>query len=107
MDQTLVFNLNQQCINGIRSAGATTQLILVEGNAYTGAYTWVSSGNAASLINLVDPNDNIAYGNASLPSDLLTYISANNPPSLIIILRSIHKKIKTKRSHHYFPFHTT
>jgi len=62
MDQTLVFNLNQQCINGIRSAGATTQLILVEGNAYTGAYTWVSSGNAASLINLVDPNDNIAYG---------------------------------------------
>ncbi|KAL7276380.1 hypothetical protein RUND412_000617 [Rhizina undulata] len=61
MDQTLVFNLNQACINGIRAAGATSQLILVEGNSYTGAWTWVSSGNAASLIDLVDPNDNFAY----------------------------------------------
>ncbi|RPB03390.1 glycoside hydrolase, partial [Choiromyces venosus 120613-1] len=61
MDQTLVFNLNQACINGIRAAGATSQLILVEGNSYTGAWTWVSCGNADSLINLQDPNDNIAY----------------------------------------------
>lgn len=43
MDQTLVFNLNQACINGIRAAGATSQLILVEGNSYTGAWTWYSS----------------------------------------------------------------
>ncbi|KAI5776409.1 glycoside hydrolase superfamily [Geopyxis carbonaria] len=61
MDQTLVFNLNQACINGIRAAGATSQLILVEGNSYTGAWTWVSSGNAASLINLKDPNNNMAF----------------------------------------------
>ncbi|KAA8906644.1 endoglucanase [Sphaerosporella brunnea] len=61
MDQTLVFNLNQACINGIRAAGATNQLILIEGNSYTGAWTWVSSGNAASLINLTDPNNNLAY----------------------------------------------
>ncbi|KAI5807818.1 glycoside hydrolase superfamily [Peziza echinospora] len=61
MDQQLVFNLNQACINGIRAAGATTQLILIEGNSYTGAWTWVSSGNAASLVNLQDPNNNIAY----------------------------------------------
>lgn len=61
MDQTLVFNLNQKCITGIRAAGATSQMILVEGNAYTGAWTWVSSGNAASLVNLVDPNNNIVY----------------------------------------------
>jgi endoglucanase len=40
MDQTLVFNLNQACINGIRAAGATSQLILVEGNSWTGAWTW-------------------------------------------------------------------
>lgn len=46
MDQNLVFNLNQACINGIRSAGATSQLILVEGNSYTGAWTWF----AASLM---------------------------------------------------------
>ncbi|KAH8152685.1 uncharacterized protein LAJ45_03526 [Morchella importuna] len=61
MDQTLVFNLNQACINGIRAAGATSQLILIEGNSYTGAWTWVSSGNAASLLSLTDPNNNIAY----------------------------------------------
>jgi endoglucanase len=40
MEQTLVFNLNQAAINGIRAAGATTQLILVEGNSYSGAWTW-------------------------------------------------------------------
>lgn len=62
MDQSLVFDLNQAAINGIRAAGATKQLILIEGNSYTGAWTWVSSGNADSLIDLVDPNDNIAYG---------------------------------------------
>lgn len=48
MDQTLVFNLNQACINGVRAAGATSQLILVEGNSYTGAWTWF----AASLMNI-------------------------------------------------------
>ncbi|CCX05395.1 Similar to Probable endo-beta-1,4-glucanase B; acc. no. Q96WQ8 [Pyronema omphalodes CBS 100304] len=61
MDQQLVFDLNQACINGIRAAGAKSQLILVEGNSWTGAWTWVSSGNAASLINLKDPNNNMAY----------------------------------------------
>lgn len=61
MPQELVFDLNQKCINAIRAAGATDQLILVEGNSWTGAWTWISSGNAASLINLIDPNNNIAY----------------------------------------------
>jgi len=62
MDQTLVFDLNQACIKGIRAAGATSQLILVEGNSWTGAWSWVSSGNADSMIHLEDPNDNIAFG---------------------------------------------
>jgi endoglucanase len=35
MDQTLVLNLNQAAINGIRAAGATSQYIFVEGNSYT------------------------------------------------------------------------
>ncbi|PWW80129.1 Glycoside Hydrolase Family 5 protein [Tuber magnatum] len=61
MDQTLVFELNQACIDGIRAAGATSQLILVEGNSWTGAWSWVSSGNAPSMVELQDPNDNIAY----------------------------------------------
>lgn len=41
MDNTLVANLNQAAINGIRAAGATSQYIFVEGNSYTGAWTWV------------------------------------------------------------------
>jgi len=35
MDQTLVLNLNQAAIDGIRGAGATSQWIFVEGNSYT------------------------------------------------------------------------
>ncbi|KAK3329869.1 putative cellulase precursor [Apodospora peruviana] len=61
MDQTLVFNLNQAAINGIRAAGATSQYIFVEGNSWSGAWTWVSSGNAASLVNLKDPQNKIIY----------------------------------------------
>ncbi|KAI9817430.1 MAG: hypothetical protein M1827_001040 [Pycnora praestabilis] len=61
MPNTLVFSLNQAAITGIRSSGATTQTILVEGNAYTGAWTWVSSGNGATLGALTDPNDNLVY----------------------------------------------
>lgn len=61
MDQTLVFNLNQAAINGIREAGATTQYITPEGNSWTGAWTWVSSGNAASLGALTDPQNKIIY----------------------------------------------
>lgn len=41
MDDALVAKLNQAAINGIRAAGATSQYIFVEGNPYTGAWTWV------------------------------------------------------------------
>lgn len=61
MDQQLVFDLNQAAIDGIRASGATSQWITPEGNSWTGAWTWVSSGNAASLINLVDPSDKMIY----------------------------------------------
>ncbi|KAF2840659.1 glycoside hydrolase family 5 protein [Patellaria atrata CBS 101060] len=61
MDQQLVFDLNQAAINGIRAAGALTQYITPEGNSWTGAWTWVSSGNGASLINLKDPADMLIY----------------------------------------------
>ncbi|KAK3317439.1 glycoside hydrolase superfamily [Cercophora scortea] len=61
MDQNLVFKLNQAAIDGIRAAGATTQTIFVEGNSYSGAWTWTSSGNGASLLNLKDPSDKIIY----------------------------------------------
>ncbi|KAL4804787.1 glycoside hydrolase superfamily [Aspergillus unguis] len=59
MDQTLVLNLNQAAINGIRAAGATKQYIFVEGNAYTGAWTWTD--NNSNLKDLTDPQNKIVY----------------------------------------------
>lgn len=61
MDQQLVFNLNQAGIDGIRQAGATSQWITPEGNSWSGAWTWVSSGNAASLGQLKDPQNKLIY----------------------------------------------
>ncbi|KAJ7019920.1 endoglucanase [Mycena alexandri] len=54
------FALNQAAVNGIRASGATSQLILVEGLAWTGAWTWVSSGNSAVFGAIKDPNNNTA-----------------------------------------------
>jgi endoglucanase len=59
MDQTLVLNLNQAAINGIRAAGATTQYIFVEGNAWTGAWSWTNNND--NLSGLTDPQDKIVY----------------------------------------------
>lgn len=59
MDQTLVLNLNQAAINGIRAAGATSQYIFVEGNSYTGAWTWTSVNT--NLAALTDPQNKIIY----------------------------------------------
>jgi endoglucanase len=61
MPQSLVFDLNQAAIDGIRAAGATTQYITPEGNSWTGAWTWTSSGNGASLVDLKDPEDKLIY----------------------------------------------
>lgn len=41
MDNSLVAQLNQAAIDGIRDAGATSQYIFVEGNSWSGAWTWV------------------------------------------------------------------
>lgn len=61
MNNTLVYQLNQAAINGTRAAGATSQTIFVEGNSYTGAWTWVSSGTSTTMAGLTDPNDNVMY----------------------------------------------
>ncbi|KAG9118340.1 hypothetical protein FRC07_007202, partial [Ceratobasidium sp. 392] len=55
-----VFATNQAAVNAIRAAGATSQLILVEGTAWSGAWSWVSSGNADAYKAIKDPNNNIA-----------------------------------------------
>lgn len=54
------FSLMQAAVNGIRASGATTQLILVEGTSWTGAWTWVSSGNSAVFGAISDPYKNTA-----------------------------------------------
>lgn len=58
-DQTLVLDLNQAAITAIRATGATTQYIFVEGNSYTGAWTWTTTNT--NLVNLTDPNDRLIY----------------------------------------------
>ncbi|KAH8884875.1 glycoside hydrolase [Thozetella sp. PMI_491] len=58
-DQTLVFNLNQAAITAIRGAGATSQYIFVEGNSWSGAWTWnVTNTNLGAL---TDPQNKIVY----------------------------------------------
>ncbi|PYH96095.1 glycoside hydrolase [Aspergillus ellipticus CBS 707.79] len=59
MEESLVVDLNQAAINGIRAAGATTQYIFVEGNAYTGAWSWTEYNDDMS--SLTDTEDKIIY----------------------------------------------
>lgn len=59
MDQTLVLYLNQAAINGIRAAGATSQYIFVEGNAWSGAWSWTTTNT--NLATLTDSSNKIVY----------------------------------------------
>ncbi|KAG2419241.1 endoglucanase 3 precursor [Aspergillus terreus] len=59
MDQELVLNLNQAAIDGIRAAGATEQYIFVEGNQWSGAWSWVDVND--NMKALTDPQDKIIY----------------------------------------------
>jgi endoglucanase len=60
-------------IAAIRAAGATN-LILVPGNAWTGAWTWhqnwYGTPNAQAMLNIVDPGNNYAY-------DVHQYLDSN------------------------------
>ncbi|KAJ8122769.1 hypothetical protein ONZ43_g1118 [Nemania bipapillata] len=60
-DNTLVANLNQKAIDAIRAAGATSQYIFVEGNSWTGAWHWTSSGTADGMGKLTDPSNKVVY----------------------------------------------
>lgn len=61
MENSLVANLNQAAINAIRAAGAKSQYIFIEGNSWSGAHSWVSSGNGEALKNLKDPQNKLIY----------------------------------------------
>ncbi|KAI0381544.1 glycoside hydrolase family 5 protein [Hypomontagnella monticulosa] len=60
-DNALVGQLNQAAIDAIRKAGATSQYIFVEGNSWTGAWHWTSSGTSEAMGKLTDPQDKIVY----------------------------------------------
>lgn len=74
MDQDLVVKLNQAAIDGIREAGATSQFITPEGNSWTGAWTWVSSGNADTMGALTDPANN---GSSKLVYQMHQYLDVD------------------------------
>ena len=50
----------QAVTDAIRGTGARNRL-LVPGTAYTGAHSWVSSGNAAAMAGFTDPAGNFAF----------------------------------------------
>lgn len=50
----------QAAIDAIRATGAN-QLILVPGTRWTGAHSWISSGNADAMRNIQDPQYNYAF----------------------------------------------
>lgn len=50
----------QSVTNAIRATGARN-LLLVPGTAYSGAHSWVTSGNAQAMANFSDPADNFAF----------------------------------------------
>lgn len=58
-EQSLVLNLNQAAINAIRAAGAKSQYIFVEGNSWSGAWTWPTVND--NMKALTDPEDLIIY----------------------------------------------
>jgi endoglucanase len=65
MNQDLVVRLNQAAINGIRASGAK-QEINVEGNYWSGAWSWTNTSNnggtnGATMGRLTDPLNKIVY----------------------------------------------
>lgn len=63
----------QAAVTAIRSAGATTQMILLPGNDFTGAQTFVSNGSAGNLSNV----HNLDGSNTSLIFDVHKYLDSD------------------------------
>jgi len=53
-------SVEQQTVNAMRADGISNKLLL-EGTAWSGAWTWITSGNAAAFANFKDPANNYAY----------------------------------------------
>lgn len=56
----ILVSTHNRAIAAIREAGADN-LILVSGNAWSGAHSWISSGNGEAMGAIRDPSDNFAF----------------------------------------------
>jgi len=59
-DLSRLVDVQNAALAAIRAAGARN-LALVSGSAWSGAHSWVSSGNAAAMAGVHDPANNMAY----------------------------------------------
>lgn len=53
-------NISQDVVNALRGQGIDNK-ILLSGTEWSGAHSWINSGNAAAYANFVDPLDNYAF----------------------------------------------
>ena len=63
----------QESVNAIRRAGATSQMILLPGNGWTGAATFISSGSLAALL----PITNLDGSKTGLIFDVHKYLDSD------------------------------
>lgn len=69
-DKTVLVNVQNAAIAAIRATGSR-QLVLASGSAWSGANSWVSSGNAQAMLGIRDPANNFAF-------DVHQYLDSTN-----------------------------
>jgi endoglucanase len=68
-DKAVLVNVQNTAIAAIRAAGGR-QLVLASGSAWSGAHSWVSSGNGEAMLGIRDPANNYAF-------DVHQYLDSN------------------------------
>lgn len=68
----------QAAVTAIRSAGATSQYILMPGNNYTSAMAFVESGSGPALLNVTNPASSGLSGYDKLIFDVHKYLDYDN-----------------------------
>jgi len=71
---SILVSVMNATIAAIRATGSRN-LILTSGNAWSGAHSWVSSGNAQAMLAIADPAENFAF-------DVHQYLDANSSGTL-------------------------
>lgn len=68
----------QAAVTAIRSAGATSQYILMPGNNYTSAMAFVENGSGPALLNVTNPASSGLTGYENLIFDVHKYLDYDN-----------------------------